>query len=181
VNEEARKSAARAPVLPVTAPRTTSTNATDVATDPVTGLPTAAEAEAAIRAAMSSPGEIRIAIFFIERIPFTKERFGHAATRQVIHFAAQHLAGRMFSLWREPGLFRWRGPSFVMIGAGVADMLAAECKSVAAMPVEYHFETNSRSAFIPVKFASQVVDATELTAEEVFAEFDRFLAAYAEP
>ena len=183
--EEARKAAAQLPKPAPTAPKASShapsSGAADLVTDPVTGLPAMAEAETAIRAAIGSAGETHIAIFFIERMQFTKERFGLRAVQQVVHFAAQHLASRMFSLWREPGLFRWRGPSFVMIGAATADALTAESKGLAALPIEYHFETNSRSAFIPVKFAATVLDATGLEADEVFARLDDFLAAHAEP
>src|SRR5262249_17600623 len=78
-----------------------------LAMDAVTGLPLAAEVEAAIQRAAAGEAHAYAAVFYVHRMSLTNAKFGAAIGDQVLLFCSQHIATRLVRV--NDLLFRWNG------------------------------------------------------------------------
>jgi GGDEF domain-containing protein len=146
-------------------------------TDPGTGLPMRAEAEEMVQQMVEArPGKQAYAVvFYLHRMALTNARFGEAIGNQVILFCSQHIATAV--LRATDHLFRWQGPSFVAIIERPESLQAvsSEIQRLAAAPISRHFETPSRSVYLPIRLTSEVVPLFETTTEDVLSQIGRFI------
>ena len=148
------------------------------ALDPVTGLPGESEARRNI-AACALQDTVHVVVFALRQIQQARARFGNGIGDQLIHFASQSLANRLSAPWAADGLYRWRGAAVVMLVQNPCDIaeVATEVRNVGAIPMNFHFETRSRNAYIPLRIAATVVSGAN--AEQVMKQIDEFITTSA--
>jgi GGDEF domain-containing protein len=144
-------------------------------TDPGTGLPMRAEAEEMVGLTIESGKRSYAVVFYLHRMAVTNARFGEAIGNQVILFCSQHIATAV--LRAEDHVFRWQGPAFVGIIERPESLQAvtSEIQRLAAAPISRHFETPSRSVYLPIRLTCEVVPLFETAASDVMGQIGRFI------
>ena len=144
-------------------------------TDPGTGLPLRSEAEEMLRQMIEAGRQAYAVVFYLHRMALTNARFGEAIGNQVILFCSQHLATAV--LRADDHFYRWQGPAFVAIIERPESLQAvtSEIQRLSAAPISRHFETPSRSVYLPIRLTSEVVPLFEATVPEVLGQVGRFI------
>lgn len=133
-----------------------------VLSDPCTGLPSKAEAEAALRRAAGSP-QLYVAVFYVHRMHLVNARFGENVGNEILLFCSQHIAT---SLVRpSDSLFRWTGPAFVAIleRADSPVVVATEVRRLVSAPLSRFFDNSSRTMYLPIKLSAETIPAASQT------------------
>jgi GGDEF domain-containing protein len=114
-------------------------------------------------------------VFYLHRMALTNARFGEAIGNQVILFCSQHIATAV--LRADDHLFRWQGPAFVGIieRPELTPAVSSEIQRLAAAPISRHFETPSRSVYLPIRLTCEVVPLFETNAADVLGQIGRFI------
>lgn len=144
-------------------------------TDPGTGLPLRPEAEEMLRQTIEAGRQAYAVVFYLHRMALTNARFGEAIGNQVILFCSQHLATAV--LRPDDLLYRWQGPAFVAIIERPESLQAvtSEIQRLAAAPISRHFETPSRSVYLPIRLTLEVVPLFETNVADVLGQVGRFI------
>lgn len=144
-------------------------------TDSCTGLPLRGEAEELIRQVIEQKKEAFAVVFYLHRMALTNARFGEAIGNQVILFCSQHIATAI--LRANDSLFRWQGPAFVAVIERPESMqtVNSEIQRLATTPISRHFETPSRSVYLPIRLTSEVVPLNETNISDVLDRIGRFI------
>jgi GGDEF domain-containing protein len=144
-------------------------------TDPCTGLPLRIEAEELIRQVIEQRKQAYAVVFYLHRMALTNARFGEAIGNQVILFCSQHIATAI--LRSNDALFRWQGPAFVAVVERPESLQAvnSEIQRLATTPISRHFETPSRSVYLPIRLTSEVVPLSETNTADVLGQIGRFI------
>jgi GGDEF domain-containing protein len=146
------------------------------ATDPCTGLPMRTEAEEMVRLAIERGRQAYAVVFYLHRMALTNARFGEVIGNQVILFCSQHLATAV--LRADDHLFRWQGPAFVAIIERQESLqtVNSEIQRLATAPISRHFETPSRSVYLPIRLTSEVAPLFDADAADVLGQIGRFIS-----
>lgn len=124
--------------------------------DALTGLQTAESALTAVRGILESGHAAHVYIFAAERLDAVNLRFGFAAGDQVLVLFTEQLRKRLTTGDR---LFRWRGPSFVLVTEkpGARSFYALEASRICSMKLEHTITTGSKESVIPVTGSWSIV------------------------
>jgi GGDEF domain-containing protein len=141
--------------------------------DPVTNLPNASAAEAALAIAAQEPSKHFVAVFVVNRVQLINARFGHAVGDEIMNVARDHLAGNL----ADP-LFRWRGPSLMMLLQRSAQLeeVRMSLHRIASCKLQKNVDLGSRSALLPVTLAWTVFPM-QPSARLIAQKADAFVAA----
>lgn len=144
-------------------------------TDPCTGLPLRTEAEDLVRNTIEQKKQAFAVVFYLHRMALTNARFGEAIGNQVILFCSQHIATSI--LRANDSLFRWQGPAFVAMIERPESLQAvnSEIQRLATVPISRHFETPSRSVYLPIRLTAEVVPLLGSTVGDVLGQIGRFI------
>lgn len=146
---------------------------TDV--DSVTGIPAHMSAEAAlIQASQRAPGFYAVVIV-ANRVQAINSRLGFAVGDLVIRKVHDQIRA---SFTAEQRVFRWRGPSFVVVlhgSKGIEDLRREIASSACARSEDLLVEVGSRSALIPISASWSVFPVVE-PHTNVIRDIDRFVA-----
>lgn len=148
--------------------------ASGAVSDPCTGLPLKAEAEAALQRAVGSP-QIYVAVFYVHRMHLINARFGENIGNEILLYCSQHLAT---SLVRPSDLlFRWMGPAFVAILDRPESpvVVAAEVRRAVSTPLSRFFDNASRTMYLPVKLSAETIAASSLDPCAVTGQVAQFI------
>ncbi len=137
--------------------------------DLLTGLPSRPAAEEALSACCEHGAGTYAVAFVVERIMSINTRFGHAAGDQVITLMGDHLK-RSFSV--DDRLYRWTGPSFLLILKReqlLAEVRAEVVRSL-SVRLEKTLEIGKRSVLLPVSASWAVYPLENETGAEPLIE-----------
>lgn len=142
--------------------------------DPVTGLPSRADAEDAITQARGKTNHF-LAILPIDRFSLIQSRFGADSADRVAAFSATH-----FSEHLQPGdrLFRWGTNAFVLLleRAAPADTVRSEVSRWASQKLELTLEHHGREILLPISSSWVSFPATDGRSRDALVEkIDAFL------
>jgi GGDEF domain-containing protein len=142
--------------------------------DPCTGLLNRFAAEAAIARAAEEGRQVYAAVFILHQLPAINKRFGYSVGDHLLLLQAQHLARLLAP---EDQLFRWIGPSFLVLleRPGAIDAVLAEVARIGSNHFQTDVDLESRSVLIPVSAQWRVVASTEYTSAADFTSALRAL------
>lgn len=117
--------------------------------DPVTGLLGHSAAEAAMRAAIETPGTKYLGILVLDRLQSINARFGKRIGDQVLAEWTRHLK---LNLSATDSLFRWSGPTLLVIMSRQCSIerMRIDVKPIFGKSLEKEFDVGGRSVLIPV-------------------------------
>ena len=117
--------------------------------DPATGLPSKAEADRAIRAALESPQGKFLVVAVCSRVQAVNARFGYSVGDQVLAAFAAHFKK---GLSVRDQIFRWQGPAFVVLleRAERLERVRTEIRQFADTRVDKTIEVGQRTVLIPI-------------------------------
>lgn len=143
--------------------------------DPGTGLPLRAEAEEIVRHMIEQRKRAYAVVFYLHRMALTNARFGESIGNQVILFCSQHIATAV--LRADDHLFRWQGPAFVAVIERPESLqtVTSEIQRLGVAPISRHFETPSRSVYLPIRLTCEVVPLFETNVADVLGQIGRFI------
>lgn len=123
------------------------------AADRATGLEGRDAAEQALAEGIERRGNLRAAIFHVERVQLINARFGYATGDQVLLTFSHHLAGL---LPPEDRLFRWTGPVFVVLmeRTGSREQIQLELEKISSAKLEIAVQIGNGCVLIPVTSGS---------------------------
>lgn len=145
-------------------------------TDPVTGLPSAASAEAYLEEIINKKAGAFLVVFQAERLDQINRRYGYAAGDQVLQVISQRVA---VSLASEDTLFRWRGPAVLGVVERYCDLatLRSEVTRMSCSRFEHIMNINQRSVLLSLSVSCQVLPVGPMsTLEGVLHGINQFLA-----
>jgi len=145
--------------------------------DPLTGLPSRAQAERDLAAAVQQGRPMFVAVFAIERLEFLVRRFGSELAEQVVQFYGVFLAQGL-----APGdkLYRWNGQCFAALlekGDSV-ESVRREIARIGSVRVERVFEVHARTALLFIGSDWTVIPVLPGdSAAAIVLQVDNFVAA----
>jgi GGDEF domain-containing protein len=142
--------------------------------DPVTGLPSRADAEDAITQARRNANQY-VAILPIDRYSLIQSRFGADSADRVASFTATHCSQHL-----QPGdrLFRWNTNAFVLLveRSTPADTVRSEIHRWASLKLELTLEHHGRELLLPISSSWVSFPASEGRSRDALVEkIDAFL------
>jgi len=146
--------------------------------DRVSGLPATQKAKGQIAARMGPSSPYYVAVFVVERVESINLRFGYAAGDQLLQAFGSFL---MSKLEMTDDVFRWRGPTFVVLleRTNPADAVRAELARFASVQQEYAMELDGRTIKLPLSCAWTLVQlSTCQIPEQACQQIDRFVAEH---
>ena len=160
------------------AARMVTTHAEDRGLDRVSGLPSAEKAETEISTRLGPDSRCFAAIFVVERIESINLRYGYAAGDRLLQAFGRYLQSK---LGPGDGLFRWRGPTFLVLldRASPPEAVRAEVAQFASGSQEYAMEVDGRPLKLPLSSAWTVVQLAKCQiAGHATQQIDRFVAEH---
>lgn len=142
--------------------------------DPVTGLPSRADAEDAITQARRK-GNHFLAILPIDRFSLIQSRFGADSADRVAAFTATHFSQNLQPADR---LFRWSSNAFVFLAERTtpADTVRSEISRWASQKLELTLEHHGREILLPISSSWVSFPAAEgRSRDALFEKVDAFL------
>ncbi len=144
--------------------------------DQISGLPSARRAEKEIAGRLGSGSRYYAAVFVVERVESINLRYGYVAGDQLLQAFGRHLISKL-----SPGdtVFRWRGPTFVVLidRAAPVDAVRAELARFASIRQEHTMEVDGNPVKLPLGCAWTIVPlATCQVSSEVSHQIDAFVA-----
>jgi GGDEF domain-containing protein len=117
--------------------------------DPTTSLPTRADAERALAAAIQTGGNFFVGVFALERIQSVNARFGYSVGNRMLATFKKCLDE---AFPQGDALFRWSGPAFVLLLERDApiEFVRAELGRICDRKIELEVTIGTRSALLPV-------------------------------
>jgi GGDEF domain-containing protein len=115
--------------------------------DPVTDLPGRAVAEAALIEACGSDSPGCAVILLLDRLKLYNQRYGRGVGDKTLRFFSDFLRR---SLDFESSLYRWTGPSLLLICAGAADKVQPEMRKILEPRLQFECESGSRHMLLSV-------------------------------
>jgi diguanylate cyclase (GGDEF)-like protein len=149
--------------------------------DPLTGLPGRAQAEQALVQAVRRRARAFVAVISVDRFKTIQSRFGAEAADEVLLFMSLHLAQELSSCDR---LFRWTGPSFLMLLERLHPLedVRREIARLTTVKLGKLLHLKTRSALVVVSAVWTVLPVfTTESADELVAEIERCLPAEPDP
>ena len=144
--------------------------------DPLTGLPSRVEGEAAILAAGGPGLHAYAALFVLGRMQAIASRYGSELSDGVLMVLLQRLS---LGLSPQDQFFRWSPDSFlaVMHRKESSDLLRRELSRLFSVRMEQTFEIASRTVTVPISPTWTIVPIFEVTPGEVLRKLDVFSAS----
>jgi GGDEF domain-containing protein len=142
--------------------------------DPVTGLLSRAEAEAACLEATKSGKSAYAAFFVVDRVAVINSRFGYAVGDRILNLYLEELR-KKFSANDE--IYRWSGPAFVVLLSrpDPLEKVREQLRFLVPGKLERTVELTNRSALLPIS-ATWTVFSVTLPVEVLSEQLDQFLA-----
>ena len=143
--------------------------------DPLTGLLSRVEGEAAILAAGGPGSHAYAALFVLGRMQAIISRYGSELGGQVLLILLQRLSG---GLSPQDQFFRWSPDSFLAVlhRKESGDLLRREVSRMLSAPLEPTFEIASRSVTLPISPTWSILPLFESSHGEVLRKLDLFSA-----
>jgi diguanylate cyclase (GGDEF)-like protein len=116
--------------------------------DTITGLPGRPVAESALKEACAAETENCAVILALERIPLYNRRYGRDVGDKVLRFFAQFVRRSFSSAER---LYRWTGPSVLLLCPGTVEKTTAEARRVMEPKLHYDLDTHSRTVLLALE------------------------------
>lgn len=145
--------------------------------DSLTSLPDRTAAEAAMMEAAAS-GRCCYAVAVVAaRIPIVNARFGVGAGDRMLRHLSDHFRE---GLMPQDRLFRWRGPSFLILMERAAQIIEIRrsIARIANAPLEEHIEMGSRSITLPISAAWSVFPMMS-AGKDIVQKIDQFVDSQA--
>ena len=144
--------------------------------DRVSGLPATQKAKGQIAARMGPSSPYYVAVFVVERVESINLRFGYAAGDQLLQAFGSFL---MSKLEMTDDVFRWRGPTFVVLLGRRQIALIPLLPRFASVQQEYAMELDGRTIKLPLSCAWTLVQlSTCQIPEHAWQQIDRFVAEH---
>ena len=143
--------------------------------DPLTGLPSRVEGEAAILAAGGPGLHAYAALFVLGRMQAIASRYGSELSDGVLMVLLQRLS---LGLSPQDQFFRWGPDSFLAVlhRKESGDLLRREVTRLLSVRLEHSFEIASRSVTLPISPTWTIVPLFEFSQSEVLRKLDSFSA-----
>ncbi len=147
--------------------------------DEVTGLPSRAEAEAAMAEAAQAGRSAFAVLFVVDRVSVINARFGYAVGDRVLRIYLDELKPRIGSRDR---LFRWNGPALLAIleRPDALEKVRDQLRSVVPKKGEHTIQLPQRTVLLPVS-ATWTVFAIAHPIERLAQQIDSFVASQGQP
>lgn len=144
------------------------------APDPVTGLPSRLDAEAALAEAAEGQTPAYVAMLSVDRVALINGRYGYAAGDEVLKLFLESLQTRVLP---EDRIFRWSGPAFVVILERTDRLEKVRHLFRAVVPgkIERTIHAANRTALISISSAWILLPVV-VPVSDLVAELDKFLA-----
>jgi len=118
----------------------------EVARDHTTDLESRPVAEAALVEACAGETAMCAVIMLVDRLPLYNRRYGHDAGDKVLRFFVDFVR----KSFGEGALYRWTGPSILLLREGTFDKVQAEVRRIMEPRLQYDFETSSRTILLAI-------------------------------
>lgn len=143
--------------------------------DPSSGLPDAAQAEAAISAILEAGDSMSVAVFCVQRMGFTLSRYGKAVGAKVLLVSSQHLASALES--HAATLFRWKGPAFVALVPNEKTILALknDLQVSTSLVRDQYIEGPWRTIYLPIRMAVEVFEVKNIPLPDFLQQIKAFI------
>jgi len=145
--------------------------------DPVTGLPSSADAENYISGVIEKKGGAFLLCFQADRLEQINRRYGFVAGDQVLQVIAQRLA---MGLSPEDLLFRWRGPAVLAVVERPCDVatLRSEVNRMGCSRFEHIMNISQRAVLLSLSVTCHILPIGPMSTLEKTLET---LADYSRP
>ena len=146
--------------------------------DNLTGLPSRLIAEKAFQSALTVGRPRFAAVFCLDRICHTSNRYGADVGNQALRHCAQFLIQR---LPPDSLLFRWRGSAFAILfdSSGTPSEAKLLMEQISIQKQKFNFMTNQRSAMVNLTVSFLTLPLAETaTAESVSTAIDHFVESH---
>jgi len=172
---DSKTAAAKPEAPPATAWRTASSQ-----TDPATGLPERAAAEAAIEAAIREKRSTFVAIFVLERLDVINARFGCKVGDEIFALYSRDLAHQ---LGKEDKLYRWTGPAVLAVLDRAEDIrrVRGDVVRIATKRFSRTIEAAGRCVLLSVGATASVISLADSDPGAVIRELEAFVCGSTEP
>jgi|GEM_PF-945820 len=148
----------------------------EVRTDPLTGFPERAAAEAALTAAIRERLPVFVVVFIVERLDLINARFGHEVGDQCLLFLREHILKAAVGPDR---LFRWTGPALFALLHRKEPLRKVREDLNRALSHRFTRTANvgNREVLLPVAVNWMAIDPAEVQPlSRVFHDVDAFLS-----
>jgi GGDEF domain-containing protein len=145
-------------------------------TDPLTGLPTRAYAEAELARALAEPADCFLALFVVKRLALINAKFGYSRGDQVLLKVVVHLAQ---SLPEYKKLFRWAPCAFLTVAPPKTSYkeFRSKIQIIELTRLTPTLEWEGRSAMVPVVLDCRIVSVKDFGAlSDLFLRLDTLAA-----
>jgi GGDEF domain-containing protein len=145
-------------------------------TDPLTGLPTRAYAEAELARAHGEPADCYLALFVVKRLALINAKFGYSRGDQVLLKVVVHLAQ---SLPEFNNLFRWAPCAFLTVAPPKTSYkeLRSKVQIIELTRMTPTLEWEGRTAMVPVVIDCRIVSVKDFgTVSDLFLRLDTLAA-----
>lgn len=149
----------------------------DTKVDLATGLENAGAAESAFARRLDENGKGLVAILVLDQLRALNARFGRAVGDQVLALATVDLNRELSNIGQ---LYRWNGPSFVVVADVALQREALDDKllAIAARRIEKTVAIENRSIHVKLSFSFHIQPlSTESTPAIVARNFDDYVAS----
>ncbi|HEX5230472.1 MAG TPA: diguanylate cyclase [Bryobacteraceae bacterium] len=156
-------------------PRTIAESAAPM-TDPLTGLPARAFAEAELARLHSQPSECYMALFVVKRLALINARFGYARGDEVLLKVVAHIRELLPEF---KTLFRWAPCAFLTVAPSNFSYkdLRSKVQIIEVARMTPVLEWEGRSAMVPVAMDCRLVSAKDFnTSPDLFLRLDTLAA-----
>jgi GGDEF domain-containing protein len=143
--------------------------------DPVTGLATRVDAEAAFSEAARGPERAYILLLIVDRVALINSRFGYAVGDLVLKLYLEELRARFSAGDR---MFRWSGPAFIVLlkRQDPIEKVRSELASTLPSRLERTVELSTRTVLLPIS-ATWTAFPVALPLEDLIQHLDQFLSS----
>lgn len=143
--------------------------------DRTTGLPGPAAAEAALHIALQRGTQVTSAVFVIERLKAVNDRYGFAIGDEILAVFSRRLLQR----FPNDAIFRWRGPSFLLIleTGHPIEVVRREIQRAIFGSLEHTARMGTRSVLLPIHWSWTLFPVTASTpVAMVLQDIDHYVA-----
>ncbi len=144
-------------------------------TDPLTGLPTRARANAVIEGMRQRQPHLFTALFVLDRYYVLARKYGTRTADEVLACYCTYLAQQIQEKLHSKGLFRWTGPSFLTI-FGPLDCLRSARTEIGHIKLAREFELSSRMALLSLSASASIFSLDDQPLNVLISEIDSFVA-----
>jgi GGDEF domain-containing protein len=146
--------------------------------DRVSGLPSAQRAEDEIAQRLGNGSRYYAAVFVVERVESINLRYGYSAGDQLLQIFGRYLESK---LTPSDQLYRWRGPSFLLLldRSAPAESVRAEVSKFASVRQEYAISIDGQQLKLSFACLWTVVELAKCQiAGQACQQIDRFVAEH---